>query len=361
MTGQLAGAGVIANPAVVKALGLDEDAVARALRVYNDTIVVDGSAVVFELGQTLPYRWDRYTAGGVTVTNHTVTMPDCSWIEAVAEITACRRWISDNSDKVTLCTTTSDIHRAKETGIGGIVFGPQDTSFLEKEIGRLDTVYDLGVRVLQLTYQHRNSVGDGCGEPNAGKLSRFGAEVVRRMEELGILVDLSHTSHPTSFDTIDRSTKPVVLSHAHPAALTPHVRAKSDELLKAIAATGGVVGLTSLSNFVKLRDDGSRPVLMDYIKHVDYLVNLLGPDHVGIGMDLDETNTEEEEVAQSGKYPEFREREFSWDDHLVENLEEAVDFPNVALGLVSIGYDNETIAKILGLNFMRVFEQVWKS
>jgi membrane dipeptidase len=348
------------NAQLAEHLNLSDDDLTRVKELHQNSIVVDGSAVVYDRAMTLPVRYDRYSDGGVTATNHTVTIPACNLADALGELNACRRWISANPDKVVLCTSVADIEKAHADGLGGIVFGPQDTSYLETDLERVGIFYDLGIRVLQLTYQNRNFVGDGCGEPNPGGLSRFGISLVQEMQERGIVIDLSHCSHPTSFDAIARAAGPVVISHAHPAALAPHVRAKSDELLKAVAETGGVIGLTSLSEFVQLRSDGSRPTFDDYMTHMNYLIDLVGPDHVGVGLDLDETNTEEQEIAQSAVYPEFKERHYAWGEHLVENLTEATDFPNITAGLVAGGHDDETVRKIIGGNFLRVFGEVWR-
>jgi len=339
---------------------VDPDLAERARRLHRDAVVIDASSVVYRKGQSRPVRWDRYTDGGVTATNHTVTDPDAGLAEALGQVNDCRRWIEANADKVRLCLTADDIRAAHASGTGGIVFGPQDTAFLDRDLGRLGTFYDLGVRILQLTYQQRNTVGDGCGEPSPGKLSRFGIDLVREMEQTGVLVDLSHTSEATSFDVIDRATRTVVLTHAHPYALTPHIRAKSDALLKAVAETGGVIGLTTLSTFVQLDTTGRRPTIADYLAHIDYLVDLVGPDHVGIGSDLDESLSEADVLALPDQ--EFVATWFgpyTWQEHLVEGLTEAAELPAITAAMLGAGYDEATVRKILGGNFLRVFDDVW--
>lgn len=343
-------------------LALTADQIAHADELHRTSIVIDASAVIYREGMLLPFRWDRYTTGGCTAVNSTVTDPGASFTDSVMQISRELRFIAEHEDRLMLCTTAADIRAAKETGKGGIIFGPQDTSFLEQDLDRVLTFKELGVRIMQLTYQSRNSVGDGCGEPNPGKLSRFGVRVVKEMNDLGLLIDLSHTSHETSFDAIERSEAPVVLTHAHPAGLTPHIRAKSDELLKAVAHSGGVIGVTSLSTFL-LRGPGRRPTTKDFIDHVNYLVDLLGPDHVGIGLDLDEVKTEEQELAARDKHPEFAalNNEYNWEDHLVKDLTAPDEIFNVTRALVSAGYEDEVIRKILGKNFLRVFEEVWGS
>lgn len=349
------------DPAYAARVGASQDLVARAEQLHRQSIVVDGSSVVYEKSSTMPTRWDRYTRGGVTATNHTVTMPGVGFRGALAEVNASRRWIEANSDKVTLIETVADIERAHRDQLGGVIFGPQDTAFLEQDLDNVALFHDLGLRILQLTYQMRNFIGDGCGEVNPGTLSRFGIDAVKEIQRQGIVVDLSHTSEATSFDALSRAEAPMVLTHAHPTKLTPTIRSKSDDLLKAVAETGGVVGVTALSMFVRLNDSEVRPTVDDLITHIDYLVDLLGPDHVAIGSDFDETTAPEsfallpdQEFVASWFGP------FGLEGWLVDGYSEAAQMPNVTLGLLARGYDEETIVKILGGNFMRVFQNVWR-
>lgn len=340
--------------------GFSEESLERGLRLHRESIVIDASAVVHRRGQRRPIRWDRYREGGITATNHTVSDPDLGWTGTIAQLGDGRRWLRDHADKVMLATTAADIEEAHRRSVGAVIFGPQDAGFLDFDLGRLHIAHDLGVRILQLTYQRRNCIGDGCQERNPGKLSDFGRAVVREMDELRMVIDVSHTSEATSFDVIENARRPVVLTHAHPAALTPHIRAKSDALLTEIAATGGVVGLTTLSTFVQLDDSARRPTVSDYLAHVDYLVELIGPDHVGIGSDLDESLSQEDVAALPNQ--EFVATWFGpydWEGHLVEDLTEAVELPIIAVGLAERGYDDETIRKILGGNFLRVFREIW--
>lgn len=346
------------NQTFIDRIGADEDLVERSLRLHRESIVIDGSSVVYGADSRLPVRWDRYTDGGVTATNHTVTTPDVGLEHALREVNDARRWIERNSDRVALCTSAADVRRAKEEGLGGVIFGPQDTAFLGTQLGNLGVFYDLGVRILQLTYQKRNFIGDGCGEQNPGKLSDFGRTAVREMQEHGYLVDLSHTSETTSFDALELAEKPMVLTHAHPTELTPTIRSKSDDLLRAVAETGGTVGITALSMFTRLSVDSPRPTLEDYLTHIDYLVELLGPDHVAIASDFDETTSEEEFAALPDQ--EFVQSWFGpygYEGWLVDGYSSAAETPGITLGLLAKGYDEETIRKVLGGNFMRVMEE----
>lgn len=337
-------------------LGLTPEQEQRALELHARSIVIDCSSVV----NPEPDHITRFRGGGVTVTNHTVTHPSSDLVAAVGDINTCRRWIEANSADVLLALTVGDIRDAKASGREAIIFGPQNTEFLGTDLSRLGLFHDLGVRVMQLTYQRQNWVGSGCGEPNDGGLSLFGRELVTAMDEAGIVVDLSHCGTRTAADAIQLSENPVVFSHAHPNAIAPHIRAKDDELLVAMAARGGVIGVTALSAF--LRDPArptERPGLSDWVRHIRYLVNLIGIDHVGVGLDFDETITREKWEADHRRWPELS-LGWSYDERRAVGLTSAAEETNMTRALVAASFTDEEIQKILGLNFLRVFETVWK-
>lgn len=335
-------------------IALDATQEARAAELHRRSLVIDASGVVaYE-----PEHFQRTGSGGVNVVNHTVVRPPDGLHACLNQINECRRWIDANSDRIGLALTVDDIEAGFAQGTEQLIFGPQHSEFLQTDLSLLGTFYDLGVRIIQLTYQTRNWVGDGCGEPNPGGLSRFGRDLVSEMNDMGVVIDLSHTSHPTSFDAIKVSEDPVVLTHAHPAAVTPHTRAKSDELLQAVAESGGVIGLTALSPFTSL-EKGQWPGLVELGVHFQYMLDLVGVDHVGIGMDFDETITFESWSEAKKRNPEFQ-TEYTYEQRRIRSLQDSSEIPNVTRLLVSLGLSDEEIQKILGLNFLRVFKEVWR-
>jgi membrane dipeptidase len=184
------------------------------------------------------------------------------------------------------------------------------------------------------------------------------------MNELGIVVDVSHCGQVTGYDAIDVSTTPVIVSHGHPNSIAPHARAKDDDFLRALAANGGVIGVTAISMF--LYDPsarGVRPGLGDLARHLEYLIDLIGVDHVGIGLDFDETNTPEKYAADQAAHPEIytNTAAFGWDDKRIHGLTHAGEELSVTRVLVSLGLSDEDIHKVLGRNFLRVFSQVWRT
>jgi membrane dipeptidase len=307
---------------MTRGITLNAEQEERARRLHAQAIVIDCSSVV----KQEPSHIERARAGGVTATNHTVTRPMSDLPTALAEINSCRRWIDENAADILLATTVADIEAAKRSNREAIIFGPQNTEFIGTDLDILGTAYDLGVRILQLTYQRQNWVASGCGERRDGGLTMFGREFVREMNSLGIVVDVSHCGQTTGADAIEWSTTPVVVSHGHPGRIGPHARAKDDDLLRALAANGGVIGLTAISMFLyDPASPGVRPGLHDLARHFEYVIELIGIDHVGIGLDFDETNTPEKYARDQAAHPEIytNTAAFGWDDKRIWDLTQA--------------------------------------
>ena len=256
----------IASPPELVGFSLTEEQERRAVELHRASILVDCSSVL----KQEPAHFERAKAGGVTVTNHTVTRVNSDLAQALREINSCRRWIDANADEVLLCLTVDDIYEAKRSGREAVIFGPQNTEFLGADADFVGTFYDLGVRIMQLTYQRQNWVGSGCGEARDGGVSAFGKKVIGQMDELGMIVDISHCGHQTGMDAIELSKNPVLITHGHPAVLSPHVRAKEDYLLKALAAKGGVIGLTAMSYFQYYQDRPFEwPNVTRWVEHLE--------------------------------------------------------------------------------------------
>lgn len=329
----------------------------RAEELHFSSIVIDCSSVL----KQEPSHIERARAGGVTATNHTVTRPPADLVAGLKQVNMCRRWIDENPRDVLLATTVRHIYEAKASNREAVIFGPQNAEMIGTDLDLLGTFYDLGVRIVQLTYQRRNYVGSGCGEERDGGLSSFGRQLVSAMDELGVVVDLSHCGWVTTANAIEHSRNPVVFSHAHPYTVSPHIRAKSDDLIRALAARGGVMGITALSAFLfEPEQPKVRPTLKQFARHVRYVADLVGVDHVGIGMDFDETNTPEKHEAAHRANPELA-NDFGWDDRRCAELTHAGEELNITRALVWDGFSDDEIRKILGLNFLRVFQQVWKT
>ncbi len=317
---------------------------------------IDGSSI-FELSAD---QIRLAKQGKVTAANHTVTWPEADWTLATSQMQESLDWIAANPDDLLLIRTVADLDEAYASGRVGVIFGPQDADFLENDLGKLHTAYDMGLRVMQLTYQNRNCVGDGCGVADAGPLTAFGREVVAAMNKLGILVDLSHVSIATGWSALEVSTKPIAYTHAVANEVTPHPRSKPDAQIKAVAAGGGVIGVPAASSLTQ-RTPRVQPTKDDFYAHVAYLVDLVGIDHVAIGLDFDQTNTEERYNAWHYAHPELDVDgfKFQFSDVHVQGYDDLSCWTQLHQDVLERGYTADEAAKITGGNWYRLFDQVW--
>lgn len=220
------------------------------------------------------------------------------------------------------------LHTRKECAVLSVEGG----EVLSGSIEVLRALYRLGVRCLTLTWNHRNELADGVKENSSkGGLTNFGVQVVNQMNVLGMLIDVSHLSENGFWDVLKVTQKPVIASHSNARAICDHPRNLTDEQIKAIASCGGVIGL----NFVPAFVDPGNPCLSRLFDHIDHIVNLAGPDCLGLGSDFDGV------------------------DKTISGLEDVSKIPSIYKGLVNRGYSEEVVEKILGKNFLQVIKNVW--
>jgi membrane dipeptidase len=256
-------------------------------------------------------------------------------------------------------TQVADIHAAKEEKRVEIIFGFQNSSPLEGDLDLVEVFYRLGVRVIQLTYNDLNFAGAGCYERQDVGLSQFGVDLIREMNRLGMIVDLSHVGYRTTMEAIEVSEQPVWFSHVNPKALKDHVRNKTDEQVCALVAKGGVVGANIFPPFLKR---GYEAGMEDLVEVIDHWVKVAGVDHVAIGLDYTENQSDKWlDWIMQGK------RRGEWKNPLQVPLKmaRAIDrsdkIPNITEALSKRGYSAADVQKIMGLNLMSLFEKVWKA
>jgi len=263
---------------------------------------------------------------------------------------------------LTIVRNAGDIQAAKQSKRLGLMFGFQGTDVLGTDLTRLVHFRRLGVRIMQLTYNTRSLAGDGCLEPGNAGLSSFGRQMVARMNELGIAVDLGHCGMQTCSDAIAHSRKPVLITHTGCRAVYDHPRNKTDAVLKACADRGGVVGIY-LMPFVGGKGAPSAEMVM---RHIEYAVKVCGIDHVGIGSDQSITPIREtpEYLREAERFATFRRTAGSAapdEDRPLYTPE--FNFPRrlelIAAELAKRGYDDPGIQKIVGGNFQRVLGAIW--
>jgi membrane dipeptidase len=341
---------------------------AQAEGVYERSIVIDALANPGSMNVSWPPRGplsqkqrDAIAASGITAINVTVS---ADAFEATTRNIAL--WQGEADRYPTLLSVVrrhDDIARAKKEKTLGLILGFQNTEMLERDLARVDVYYRLGVRIIQLTYNDRNLIGDGCLEPGDAGLSSYGREVVERMNTLGIAVDLSHCGTRTTADGIAHSKRPPLITHSGCREVYRHPRSKEDRELKAMADKGGVVGIYFMP-FIGPGPGG--PTVEMLLRQIDHAIKVCGVDHVGIGSDLSTAPIEEtsEYLKEAASFVGARKaRGISAPDEerplFIAELNHPRRIEGVVRGLRARKYSDEVIAKIIGGNFHRAFKEIW--
>mgnify|MGYP001496725811 FL=1 len=271
-------------------------------------------------------------------------------------------WYSkfNNRTDISLIRKVDDIFKASDNGQVGIIIGFQNASPIENNLDYLYTFNELNVKIIQFTYHERNLLGNGCYERVDEGITNFGIDAIKIMNEVGILIDLSHVGIVTTMETIDYSEKPIAITHANPKSYHNVPRNKTDEALKLMASKGGIVGVTAIAPFLK---KGNASTVEDYVDAISYTVDLVGLDHVGVGTDFTQDQPEEFwryiGSQQGTKFPSTF-TDVTTPSNYPINFETPDKFPVLIDTMERKGFSSEEIAKILGLNWIRVFKDVWK-
>jgi len=239
---------------------------------------------------------------------------------------------------------------------------PQDWISVEEELRFIRVFFQLGVRMMHLTYNRRNVIGDGCGEPSDGGLSDFGRAVIAEMNRIGLIVDVAHCGWQTSLEAAEVSNRPIVASHTTCAALHEHIRSKPDNVIRAIVDKGGLIGICCIPSFLGGKGDIAR-----MMQHIKYVVKTFGADHVAIGTDI--AYASRNSARENQKIPSRRKTRKAWESlwpegSLTSGPRESrlsmawTNWPLFTVGLVQLGLSDSDIQKILGGNVIRVAREV---
>ncbi len=336
-----------------------------AKELYDSAIVIDGLNVS---NWDSPAVFGSLKSGKVTAINATVATWE-NFSEALDNISAWAPRFRCYRDTVSQIKNTEDILEAKKNKKTGVVLGFQNSSPIENRLERLELFHRLGVRIIQITYHEANLLGSGCYERYDYGLTYFGVDAVREMNRLGILIDLSHVGIQTTMDTIVSSEKPVSVTHANLKSHLDMPRNKEDDAMKLLAEKGGVIGATCINSMLR---DGKQATAQDYVNVIDEMVEKLGVDHVGIGTDY--TQDQQESFwryissqqgtsfplkAISNIYPKDMSN-LSEQRYYPIDLETPDKLPILAELLMDKGYKADEISKVLGGNWLRLFNDVWQ-
>jgi len=331
--------------------------------LYSNTIVIDSLCAPFTdiQGTPSPQALAVVRQSGITAINFTLSTPDFE--ETLNNLANVQKLVDDYADIFLIVRHYSDLARSKRENKMGLMLGFQQTAFLEQDPERIETFRKLGVRIMQLTYNKRGRFGDGCLEASNAGLSNAGIDAVRKMNALGIALDLSHSGYRTTSEGIALSSKPVLISHSGCAAIYAHPRNVPDEILKLLADRGEYFGVYLMPYLVASPTVPTREHVLDHLTHA---INVCGADHVGIGSDgsiqkivltpemkatFDVTFSRRKQlgVAAPGedRYP------------YMPDLNGPDRMQVIAAELAKRGQPESVIEKVLGANFQRVIGEIW--
>jgi membrane dipeptidase len=320
------------------------------------------SHLVWDNHGCMPLRWNdetflpqlqRYRAAGVDVVSLNVGFGEQGVEEHLRMLAAFRHWIAERPAEYVLVKSVDDVRRARNEGKLAITFDIEGARGVADQLSLISLYYDLGVRWMLMAYNRRNLVGDGVYDDEEEGLTPYGAEVVAEMERVGMVVCCSHTGPRTALQVMERATRPVIFSHSNPNAVWRHRRNIDDELMRACAATGGVVGINGVGLFLGDLAASSEA----FVRHLEYAVETIGPDHVGLGLDYVFDMAELEEYLRTMRH--------TFPDDATYNTSAKFVAPEQLVDIVALllehGFSNGDLAKILGENHLRIANEVWKT
>ncbi|OUS39478.1 peptidase M19 ['Osedax' symbiont bacterium Rs2_46_30_T18] len=322
--------------------------------MHKDLLVIDG----------LQYsNWDREIFqqlhdGGVTMVHATIVYHE-QIRETLLRIAQWNRLFEDNADLIMPIKSAPDIHLAKQQGKVGIMFGAQNCSLIEDDIGMIEIMRELNLMIMQLTYNNQSLLACGCYEDTDSGVTRFGKQAIAEMNRVGMIIDMSHSGERSTLEAIEISSRPIVISHANPTSFYPAKRNKSDLVLRQLSQSGGLLGFSLYPFHLK---NGPNCTLQDFCQMIANTADLMGIDHIGIGTDLCQNQPvsildwmRNGRWSKQKDFGEGNKNNAGWPQPLPW-FRDSRDFPNLTRGLQEIGFHDAEVAKIMGLNWLRFFE-----
>jgi membrane dipeptidase len=337
-----------------------------AAELYGRSFVLDCNSYPPTKNGVLPLPksdLDMVRNSGLSVIKASIGGINAGFGDTVEEIAYLLKLTEVHPDHFFQVRVPADLKRAKAEGKLGIIFSFESVEMLEGKVDRLNVFRDLGVRVMQLSYNRKSPFAAGVMEPDGGGLTTLGHEAVERMNKVGITIDVSHANAQTTVDVIASSSRPVAMTHTGCAAIHVHPRTKTDEQLRALAEKGGVVGIFDLPY---LTASPKQPSVDDYMAHVEHALKVAGEDHVGIGSDTDmgPFDTSEKAMAEFWKAEEARKKAglaAPEEDRplYVEGMNTPRRIEVITEQLLKRGYSPRVAEKVIGQNFARLFSETW--
>jgi microsomal dipeptidase-like Zn-dependent dipeptidase len=301
--------------------------------------------------------FEEAKAGGVNAIHVTISYWE-NTEATLANIGDWRRRFRDHSDLIMHIRTGDDIRKAQKDGKVGIILGFQNCSPIEDDLRKVEMLHEQGVRIMQLTYNNQSLLATGCYEDGDSGVTRFGREVIKEMNRVGMIIDMSHSAEHSTLQTIELSQRPIAITHANPSSWHEALRNKSDDVLKALSQSGGMLGFSMYPFHL---NNGPDCTLDDFCGMIMDCAEVMGIDHIGIGSDLCQNwGYETLEWMRSGTWtfkPDYGEgsaQNADW-PRQPDWFESSKDFGNIASGLTNKGMPQGDIEKVMGLNWLNFF------
>lgn len=342
---------------------------ARAIKLIERSLVIDMLSV-FSLDFEKQAKWHRdpetftevdlqqFRSSGITVFHPAVGLGGLDAYSTALQFFASWNGFIAGSDQTFMrIDSPGDLERVKASGKIGVLLGLQNSDHFRR-VTDVDIFHGLGQRVSQLTYNSRNRIGNGSTERVDGGLSDFGVAIVERMNSVGMAIDVSHSGDQTTLDAFEVSKQPVLITHSNSRTVAGgHPRCKSDEAIRAMARSGGVMGITGVRMFVKAEEPTTIEHVLD---HFDHVRDLVGVEHLGVGSDMDLWGYDAMPPEQNARIRAAYKGSYAFRDRIdIEGLDHPKRMYDLTEGLIRRGYSDASIEGILGGNFRRVLAEIW--
>ena len=297
--------------------------------------------------------------GGVDAVHVTIAYHE-TFRETVSNIERWNGWFERFPDLIVQARTGDDVRRAKADGRTAIIFGFQNPSPIEDDIGLVQVLHSLGARFMQLSYNNQSLLATGCYEAEDPGITRMGKAVIAEMNRVGLVIDMSHSADRSTLEAIELSARPIAITHANPSFWHPALRNKSETVVKALAQSGGMLGFSLYPHHLK---GGSDCSLADFCQMIARTAEMIGIDHLGIGSDLCQDQPDGVvEWMRTGRWT----RQVDYGEGSADNpgfpaqpewFRDNRDFAGIAGGLTAAGFSEQEAAQIMGGNWLRFFDE----
>ena len=337
---------------------------ARAVKLVERSLVIDMLAPLkldftpeaFALPAS-PQEIEMFRGCGITGFHNSIGVGGpTAYDDALEFMTAWQGYVGRNSQLYSLVGVARDLDQAKAQRKIAVIMGLQNADQF-REPKDVKKFYQLGLRCAQLTYNSQNLIGSGSTDRIDGGISDYGVEIIKAMNETGMLVDVSHSGDRTTLDAIELSPKPIAITHSNCRALNDHPRLKTDEAIRKLGAKGGVMGITGVRNFVRDKE----PTTVEHVvDHIDHVVKLVGIEHVGVGTDTDLNGYDDMPEDQRKQLRAAYKASYAFRDKLdTDGFDHPKKIYDLTEALIRRGYSDDNITAVLGGNFRRLLGATW--